>query len=202
MAPFPRPGSRRLLFAVAVVLAAAPAAVFGDSLRPALSVREDTRYYRVDALKAQPLRLQIDARRPARHDGVRSHALTEAVLTARYDLLEVPEGCRLGTPSVVLELTTWLPDWQPPRKAAAALYADWAAMLQGLRDHERGHRDLAVHAADRLADALQALPSDRDCAQLRQLANRALNRVLIHLQLRNDSYDRRTQHGRLQGAML
>ncbi len=165
-----------------------------------VKISEQQRNYLVDAVDYSELRAQLDARRPKRADGVRSHALTEAAMITRYDLLPVDRGCRLDRPSVEIEITVSLPEWKPTGQVRDRLRNAWQRMHRALVEHEQGHRALAIAAAHEVAKGLGALPDTLTCAQLRQRVSNVQNREQMRLLLRNDSYDRRTERGRLQGS--
>ncbi len=167
---------------------------------PVVEISVQQRSYQVDAVTYPELRAQLDLRRPKRADGVRSHALTEAVLITSYDLLPVGRGCRLDAPKVTMEITVSLPEWKPGGEVRDRLRYAWQRMHRALVEHEQGHRELAIAAAHEVAKGLGALPDTLTCAELRQKVSNVQNREQMRLLLRNDSYDRRTERGRLQGS--
>jgi predicted secreted Zn-dependent protease len=50
--------------------------------------------------------------------------------------------------------------------------------------------------------ALKALPAARNCQTLIETANRTANEIMNKYQAVSEAYDRRTEHGRRDGAAL
>ena len=168
-----------------------------------LQIAEQQHRYRVDASEWAALRRQVDAGRPRSRDGRPSHGLLVVDLTTRYRLQPVADGCRLEVPQVELALAMWLPEWQPAEPPSEALRSAWDSMLAGLAEHEQGHRDHAVQAAEELAARIAALPPlAKDCNSLRRSLLGLRMSAMSRLAMRDAAYDRRTEHGQRQGAEL
>jgi predicted secreted Zn-dependent protease len=188
----------------AVVLAALFAAVPPVAAASVpLHVDEQQRHYLVDASEWAELRRQVDGGRPQSRDGRPSHGLLMVDLATRYRLQPVAGGCLLEAPQVDLALQLWLPRWQPAEAPSEALRSAWEAMLAGLSEHERGHREHALQVARELATRMDALPRlATDCgSHRRELLGLRLS-AMSRLALRDAAYDRRTEHGQRQGAEL
>jgi predicted secreted Zn-dependent protease len=148
-------------------------AVIADS-----AVREflDVRYYRVSGGVA----------------GTRGGALTTWDVQYDYSATQERAGCRLEKPHVTLGVRQSLP---------IALGADPAVdlvILNGvdvLRQHEEGHLRIDREGANRLAQALRAVPPQRDCKALADAARAAAMKAIDECRAANDAYDAATQHG-------
>lgn len=183
----------------ALFVAAAPAAAEPVPLH----VDEQQRHYLVDASEWADLRRQVDSGRPQSREGRASHGLLMVDLATRYRLQPVAGGCRLEAPQVDLALQLWLPRWQPAEEPSEALRRAWEAMLAGLSEHERGHREHALQVARELAARIADLPRlAADCgSHRRELLGLRLS-AMSRLAVRDGAYDRRTEHGHRQGAEL
>jgi predicted secreted Zn-dependent protease len=197
-------GFRRLRAHAAAALALGLALPLAAAQPPVpLRIAEQQRHYVVDASEWAVLRRQVDAGRPRSRDGRPSHGLLVVDLGTRYRLQPVAGGCRLESPEVVLDMALWLPHWQPQGEPSAALRAAWHAMLAGLEEHERGHRAHALETARELAARIAALPSvAADCGRLRRELLGLRLSAMSRLAVRDAAYDRRTEHGHRQGALL
>jgi predicted secreted Zn-dependent protease len=125
---------------------------------------------------------------------------TTATLQVRYRLLPVEDGCRVEQLGVALDVVIRLPHWEPADAARAAIREQWERMKIGIETHERGHRDIAVDAAAKLAERLAAfVPTPGlDCAAVdRRILRERLKAQMAH-QGRDQAYDRRTRHGLTQ----
>lgn len=110
--------------------------------------------------------------------------------------------CAVAVVDVDLELTTVLPAWEPPVDADPALVAAWDGYLRALEAHEAVHGALARSAADRVHQALSALPGQDDCDRMRDLVNLTGQSEVQRLRLENSAFDTHTEHGASQGAIF
>lgn len=168
-----------------------------------LQVEETAHHYVVDAVDGAVLWAQVDAGKPRTRAGRASHGMLVVDLAAHYRLQAVSGGCRLDASAVTLSLDLWLPRWMPAGDPAGALRDAWDTMLAGLSEHERGHREHALAAAEAFAKRIAALPPIAvDCRSLRRTLLGLRLSVMAELALRDAAYDRRTGHGLQQGAAL
>ncbi len=68
--------------------------------------------------------------------------------------------------------------------------------------HERGHRDLAVAAAEELSRAVGELPPARTCADLDKEVQDLSRLKMKSLNEDEKAYDLYTDHGKKQGAVF
>lgn len=111
-------------------------------------------------------------------------------------------SCYVGPVDVDLELTTVLPEWEPPEGADPRLVSAWDGYLDALQHHEEGHADLARDAAERIRDRLTDLAPDVDCGRLRELAHDIGHEEVQRLRDDNAHLDEVTAHGATQGAIF
>lgn len=189
-----------LLFA-----AIAPSAVPGDgasgaaaAVPDALTLTESIDHYDVEATNLADFVAIMQARK-AGGDGDWP-GRTTATLQVRYRLLPVDGGCRIDDLDVAVDVVIRLPRWEPADSAQTAIREQWERMKTGIRVHERGHRDIAVEVAAKLAVKLAAFEPapEHDCAAVdRRILRERLKAQMQH-QARDQAYDRRTRHGLTQ----
>lgn len=187
--------------ALAALFAAAGSS-YADGGEAGPTITEARRYYVLDATQLAALRLQLAEKALAA--GLVRGAIGRARqdVEVRYRLDPGPVGCRLSELAVRVDVTLDLPAWQPEAKTRRPLRARWARMIAALTFHEEGHRDNAVWAANQLHAGLAALGPAVDCDAMGKQAQRAMFRVKLRFQLREQAYDRRTGHGVSQGSVL
>jgi predicted secreted Zn-dependent protease len=110
--------------------------------------------------------------------------------------------CGLEKFSIRLSAILDLPRWTNRDAASADLRAEWDRFAAALRQHEDGHKDNGVRAANDLAGRLRALPPEKDCAALDARIRAVGERVIAEHRLADQAYDRSTGHGATQGAVL
>ena len=68
--------------------------------------------------------------------------------------------------------------------------------------HEQNHRDSGLYAARDIEKALLNLGSFPNCQKLESAANQKGHQILQQYVQRDIDYDKRTDHGRLEGVMV
>ena len=181
---------------------AAPPATGPDGDDPDLHITETREDYVVDATSRRALQQQMRealARHVDEGGGVGRSLQT---LTSRYELEPFEGGCRLKDLEVRLDVTIYLPRWEPAGDYPRGLDESWQAMRNALEKHELGHRDIAVETARGLLDDLRALPPQPDCSSLETRARKLFFRAQLRHSIRDGAYERRTRNGVAQGVKL
>ena len=176
-------------------------------LDPAVSVVTVQEDYAIAGRDRPQLLRQMRERGP-RDSGGRHHAYTRWRLRWTHDPQPVgsnaplASGCRPGQPQITLFLLTVAPRWVDVEQAAPSLRSTWARFLEATQQHEEGHRNLCMRAAQSLLDRLRSLSPAEDCSRLQQQAQQVAAQVLDDLLARQRAYDRLTDHGMRQGTDL
>jgi predicted secreted Zn-dependent protease len=100
-----------------------------------------------------------------------------------------------------LDLKLTLPSWTPPAGASGDLVSRWERYLAALRLHEDGHLDHG-RGAEKAFRAVAAATSAADCGSLDRALRERFSQVIADYQGRDREYDRRTEHGKSQGAFF
>lgn len=180
--------------AAALLFSAAPA-----DAAPELS--ETTIYYDVRGVTATDLRREINASRPADKDGWRFDAITNWKVSWRFRYNKTNLGCAIkGAVETAATVRYNLPNWVDANSAPADLRNRWQRYHAALVVHEHGHGAIAASAADDVLRAIDALGAFATCAALEQAAHRTGREIIERYARFDDDYDRRTDHGRTQGA--
>ena len=164
---------------------------------PALEVEVDESFYDVAGLDPRELNVQLMRRGP-RHEGRSWQGRTDFRVAYSYLARSGGDGCRADEPRVSVRLVTTLPRWKDRKDAPAQLGADWDLYLSRLRDHEEGHRRIAIDAGrDLLLDV--AVLSAPDCEALRKSALRIAADYQSLVTFEQRGWDERTQYGLVAG---
>jgi predicted secreted Zn-dependent protease len=147
--------------------------------------------YRVSGRTRDELVASLDRDRPRPYDG-----WTDWHVAYEWDDVDCDGRCRPTTTRVALDLRVTLPS-----AAETPGPPVWVAYLERLSAHEAGHVRVARRGARRLSGALARVsgPTEADArGRLRAIGRAWLERI----EARQQRYDRRTDHGRRQGAAL
>lgn len=153
-------------------------------------------YYDVSAATLGALRTQMRERGP-RTGGQQFTAVTNWNIRWRYELDARGSSCELRKAHVRVEATVTYPRWTPQGVPDPALLAWWNQMDAGLKEHERGHAQIAVNGAGAIARAVQGMTGGR-CDALSERANEVAERHSSMMGERQVAYDLETRHGDTQ----
>jgi predicted secreted Zn-dependent protease len=151
---------------------------------------------------ARELRAQLNALGPVGETGLRGDGYTHWRIAWTYDLESSNGRCTANNFRVTLEVRMILPRWTPPPEAAPGLVTLWDQYSAALREHEDGHYQIAIRAADDVRRALAANASAADCRTLQSRLDGAANGILDDTRRRQADYDRDTDSGRAQGTRV
>lgn len=160
----------------------------------------DTGHYEARAQPGRSLALALNEASPFRPGDQVFHSATAWTLDWKLRPEATADGrCRTAEVRVDLRGEMLL-----PRLLGGSLVQQdrFEAYLGHLREHELGHFEIGREAARALERSLYDLPPARSCAELQSEARSEGARLLPKYEALGDAYDRRTQHGRTQGAWL
>jgi predicted secreted Zn-dependent protease len=167
-----------------------PAPIASGGFTP-FTTTEHEEYYSVFGNSAAQLRTSINAQRGRDYDAFTTWNVHWSVTT-----------CSSPAWSVSLDVGYRLPKWDPPATTSAVLVSQWQSYRNALECHEYGHGKLGLDCAQRVYDALLALPGNSDCSALSSSANSVFDLVLADCRARELKYDADTNHGATMGAIF
>ena len=98
--------------------------------------------------------------------------------------------------------TIILPKWENYDDAPYSERREWDRTQKVLLRHEKKHESIAKMAVAEFERKASALPPDEDCDALTASINSLFDRYMELANHQNRSYDKRTDHGRTEGAVL
>ena len=160
-----------------------------------VTLRERVSPYAISGSSAAQLRNQMNARGPRGYDGY-----TEWHVDWNYRYRESGGQCAIASVDTRLQVSMTLPQWSDESKAAADLRERWQRYFAALKQHENGHREIGMKAANEIDRGIASLGARSSCDALGAAAN-ALGQAVIGRYNQADlDYDRSTDHGKNQGA--
>jgi predicted secreted Zn-dependent protease len=115
---------------------------------------------------------------------------------------DTSSGCRVDKFNITVTSTLRMPEWVDRAKASAELQEKWAAFYRALLVHEAGHRDNGIRAANELARRIRGLGRLYECRTLNANIGTLGEQVIAEYNRADRAYDRGTEHGVRQGAVL
>lgn len=171
------------------------------SVNSAAEVTEqvDFEYYYIYGQTMKELTLSMKENSPVIRGNSKHAATARIKIQYRYSTHKNTAGCSLINPEVRLNTTYVLPKIQEKHSSDRVITV-FKEYLSRLMKHEKGHRNIAFEAAQRLDQSLKMLPLATDCAILKSNTKNLYARANEDQKHKNRVYDKQTQHGVLQGV--
>lgn len=112
------------------------------------------------------------------------------------------EGCLITGSNVKLDVTFFMPEWREASSSDGKTRKKWEKFVNRLQRHEDGHMRIGLEAARGVEKVLSGMGTKKNCQEIKQLANQKADALISSKKQEEISYDKRTRHGRWQGAML
>jgi len=189
--------NKNVLVACATVWSIAAPPVLAEPL-----VRMHTSYYYVDGPSATVLAAQIDQNGPSGPDGKRYAGKTKWDVQWKFKHEQHGGTCEMKEVAVAVGVAQTLPKWRSEKKGVAALKTRWQQFTDALKRHEDGHKDHGIAAGKEIEAALLAAKPASNCEDLAASANSPADAIVKKYQKLDQEYDRKTGHGRSEGAVL
>lgn len=167
---------------------------------PTATVRTET--YDIYGTTAHELREQMALFGVTWRDGKKYDALTTWFTRWRYTWESGVYACEITGVQTSVEVLYRLPKWVNEEKATPVLRNRWKHYMANLMVHENGHEDLGIAAAAEIEKAIGSMPAERTCEALETAANTLGEQILDKYRELEVDYDRKTGHGRTQGALF
>jgi len=165
-------------------------------------IHDNVEYVDVTGHSKRELIEALDRLSVADGNGKRFYGHTHWELRWNFNVASEGAECRVTTVTAQLDVTMSVPRWDPPRNADPALVRTWNAFVAGLHEHEEGHRDIAVAAVQEITRRIEAIPPAANCSKLKRTVGIRANSLLDEYREKGRRYDKTTDHGRTQGAVL
>jgi predicted secreted Zn-dependent protease len=185
---------RKILFLLAALVSLP---VSGEPL-----VRLHTSYYYIDGPSATVLAAQLDQNGPVGADGVHYAGKTRWDIQWKFKHEQKGTACSMTEVAVAVGIAQTMPKWRGQEKGASGLKALWTKFIAALQRHEDGHKENGLKAGREIEAAVLGIKPASNCEDLAAAANAAADAIVTKYRTLDEAYDRKTDHGRNQGATL
>jgi len=165
-------------------------------------VRVDYEYYEIRGETAEALRQAMNVQGVVWKDGNTYDAFTSWNVSWTFERRLGREGCTIESVRSVVKVTQRFPKWKDRSYAPKDLQQKWNAYMKALKEHEDGHKDIAVGAAREIEAFLVDLAPSPSCEDLTIRANASAMKILEKYKKREEAYDEATRFGETQGAVF
>lgn len=167
---------------------------------PRISVKID--YYKLYSTSQLGLRREMNEKGIRWTDGKTYDGFTSWYVKWRYEYYYKKGYCSLEAVDVSVEVKYTLPKWVVKPLGNREARNKWVRYSDALKKHEDGHRDFGIGAARDIEEALLSIGSRPSCDRLGADANAVAYRIINDYNKKEIEYDRKTEHGRTQGAVF
>jgi len=167
-------------------------------------VRIATKNYPVYGTNVATIRQSMTANSPIWHQGKKFDGFTRWYVRWRYYFNFVNGICRIDPRRVFvdIEVTFTMPQWQDERRSSPAVVNRWHRYISALQRHEDGHKEHGIKAGQEIFRTLSQFSIHSSCADMPAVANATARAIIARFYQADIDYDRRTGHGRTQGAFF
>ncbi len=162
-------------------------------------VNETVNHYDFRTVNVNNLLSDLNNTSPVRQDGRIYHAHTDTYVKWYYWWGKTEYGCKLNNVETTVYITYTLPRLIETN-ASRKVIDIWNLYYPALIRHEKGHGKITIDAAREIENKLIQMPESGDCDLLRQKADLKAEEILTHYRPRHQEYDKRTEHGKTEGA--
>lgn len=163
---------------------------------------ESVETYKVQGLSEKELRKSLSEKSPCKQDGKVFDAYTTWYVKWHFEWHNESGKYRIAKANSNVEVKFTMPEWVNYANAPINLRRKWDKYIKALKEHENGHRDLGVEAAQAVIKAIEDVPARSSGELINNAANAAANRVLERYRAQEKEYDRKTNHGATTGAVF
>lgn len=174
-----------------------------DACTSAVRLSERTRFYDFFGTRSSDADQDLRARLLSVNDHAgrlqRFAGQTDWSIEWQTCLKRLPEECRIAGIELTVNVGYTLPRWADRDWSTREVVQRWDHYAQTLAEHERGHGQIALHVANLIEKELVGLGA-ASCSALDVETSTRISALMRQGEAMQNDYDRRTQHGVLQGA--
>jgi predicted secreted Zn-dependent protease len=162
----------------------------------------DYEYYEIRGETAEQLRQAMNAQGTVWKNGKTYDAFTSWNVSWAFERRTGKDGCYVDSVKTVVKVLHRFPKWKDRLFAPQDLQEKWGTYMKALKEHEDGHKDIAVGAAREIEWALSGLDASPNCEEIRIRANALAREILGKYEEQESAYDAITRFGETQGAVF
>lgn len=168
-----------------------------------LIINERYEYYDIQGATIAELERQMRQHGTRLNNGKVYAALTTWDIRYTYGITERADKYSIDSVMTDISVVYRLPNRLPVATVNSELLSEqWEQYLLHLKEHEYGHKEIAVRAAAEINQTLAVLGSFNSREQLKREAKRQVAGLFKRLKELQITYDDETNHGIKQGAVL
>ena len=167
-------------------------ATSAQAQRSSISIKENTKFYRIRGKSAPEFALSMSKKGPySRQHGRRAWATATRDMTYQLYHQKSKSRCSIKGVRVRMKITYQMPKLASTRGVSKRHRRNWQRMYALLNKHERTHGLYYKQFAKKVYAQLRRLKSERSCSALERSASKLVARLAKADKKRNVDFDRR-----------
>jgi len=159
------------------------------------------KYYSVNTTSEVDLLSDLNNASPIKENGKIFHAHTDTHISWNFWWKKDYGECTIDRVSTKVKITYTLPKLSNKYKSRNLLLI-WNKWYPALIKHEKKHASHAIEIANIIERSIKSLPFKSSCKELENIANSTGNKLIKKLNKLDIEYDKKTGHGKTEGANL
>jgi predicted secreted Zn-dependent protease len=172
-----------------------------SSVFAALDVKTEFDYYDIEGHSARDLRRSMRTQ-AIKEKGKKFDARTDWNVKWNYRYEPRGADCKVTSMQTSLAVHYLMPRWKGRDQASEKLKQQWDRFYAALLLHEEGHGTIGRRAAEEIDTALQDLGRGLRCSELNTRIQETAKGILEKYREEERNYDKKTRHGKTQGAIF
>lgn len=166
------------------------------------SIEFNIQYYEVAGRSMAEIQHSIAMNAPSKSGGSYYAGVTIWNLNSTYDLIQIPQGCRIDNGQVFLNVVVHLPKISNFNLLSAPVLREWVRFSSALKTHEMLHAQNSYRAASTLLKKISGTKTSVPCVRAKSIVEEATSTLINRISDFDRQLDRETNHGATQGAYL
>ncbi len=164
-------------------------------------VKSTIEYYDIYGSNINDLKLEIQ-KKGSKEGSKRYDAYTTWRVGWEFETISSNNKCTLKNVIVITEIKIVMPKWVNYSSAKKEVRQIWDKYYKALLDHENGHKEIGLKAADEIEKEIKKIKPKSSCDELERDINRNGDYVIAKYNSVEKEYDRKTNHGLNTGVIL
>lgn len=187
----------KIVLIAIIVTATLPQFIF-----PVVKTKVSEQYYFLSAENLNRLHWKLKRNLITDNYGNKFIALTSWDVSWQVHTLSDNEKCAVSDVVIAVDIKYTYPKWSNIIFAPTIDRTIWNRFITNLKKHEEGHAEIGKEAGEMIEKALLEIKPAPTCAELEEIVRARANAIHQEYALKDEAYDRETNHGANQGAVL
>jgi predicted secreted Zn-dependent protease len=190
----------KLFFLVALSFLLTLISISITEAKPA--VNTNINYYTVTGKTIDEIANSLNTQTPIIYQGKKYHANTAWNVKWRFYWQESNNSCQITSVNTSVDVKFTMPKLVTYSSLNTAVKNKWDKYYSALINHENGHKNFGIQAANKIEKAILEMGKKNTCSELEKTANNIGYQIIKEDALQEKKYDEITNHGAKDGAIF